>query len=185
MATSLSKIKNQIKKLQQQAASLQSTVIARIKREIAQHGLDIDDLFGTGSSAAAKKSRSAPLKKKAAGARKTGADKPAKFADDQGNTWHGVGKRPQWIHDALAAGRSLDEFLVGKKKDGAAAKKRAPKAGVKAGVKAAAKKTTKAVKAAAKKAPAAKKAAAAKKTPAKKAAKARAESPASAPTEAS
>ncbi|MDY0743644.1 H-NS histone family protein [Paucibacter sp. R3-3] len=181
MATSFSKLKNQIQKLQQQAASIQATVISRIKREIAQHGLDIDDLFGTGGSAAAKKSRSAPLKKKAAGARKTGADKPAKFADDQGNTWHGVGKRPQWIHDALAAGRSLDEFLVGKKKGVAAAKKPATKAGVKA----AAKKTTKTVKAVAKKAPAAKKAAAAKKAPAKKAAKARAESPASAPAEAS
>ena len=27
-------------------------------------------------------------------------------------TWSGRGKRPQWIHDALAAGKSLDEFAV-------------------------------------------------------------------------
>ena len=39
MATSLSKIKNQIEKLQKQAESIQFTVISRIKKDIAQHGL--------------------------------------------------------------------------------------------------------------------------------------------------
>ena len=182
MATSLSKLKNQIKKLQKQAESIQSTVISRIKREIAQHGLSVEDLFGTESAVATGK---APAQqKKAVGAKKSGADKPAKFADAQGNTWHGIGKRPQWIHDVLAAGRKLEEFLVGKKKDSVAAKPAR-----KTRVKTAAKTARPAKKAApAKKAPAAKKAAgkaASKKTPARKAAKARAESPASAPAEAS
>ena len=34
----------------------------------------------------------------------------AKFKDDQGNTWGGRGPRPQWLRDALASGKALDEF---------------------------------------------------------------------------
>ena len=39
---------------------------------------------------------------------------PAKYADRAGNTWGGRGRRPQWLKDALAAGRRLDEFLATK-----------------------------------------------------------------------
>ncbi|MDY0748753.1 H-NS family nucleoid-associated regulatory protein [Paucibacter sp. R3-3] len=113
MAKSLSAIKSQIEKLQQQADAMRSTVIARIQRDMAQHGLTIEDLaiksggfvVGNGTPAKARKTVKA----------KAGAAKPAKFADDKGNTWHGIGKRPTWIHEVLAAGRKLEEFLVGKK----------------------------------------------------------------------
>jgi DNA-binding protein H-NS len=27
-------------------------------------------------------------------------------------TWGGRGKRPQWIHDALAAGKSLADYAI-------------------------------------------------------------------------
>lgn len=37
-----------------------------------------------------------------------------KYADGNGNTWVGQGPRPQWVKDALAAGRGLDEFLTAK-----------------------------------------------------------------------
>lgn len=127
MAKSLAKIQEQIARLQKEADSIQSTVIARIKREIAQYGLTAEHLFrstdstfvGNGNKANAK-SRKAPS---------AGAAKPAKYADDQGNTWHGIGKRPSWIHDALNAGRTLTDFLVGAKKAAPAAK--APRAAVK------------------------------------------------------
>ena len=33
-------------------------------------------------------------------------------ADAFGNTWVGMGKRPQWLRDALATGKSLEDFLV-------------------------------------------------------------------------
>lgn len=39
---------------------------------------------------------------------------PPKYADQAGNTWGGRGRRPQWVKDALLAGRRLDEFLVKK-----------------------------------------------------------------------
>lgn len=112
MATSLSQLKSQIAKLQRQADSIQATVIARIKKEIAQHGLTAEDLFE--SSKVAKpvtNDLAAPAKPKPK-ANTKGADKPAKFADGQGNTWHGVGLRPKWIHAALNAGHSLNEFLI-------------------------------------------------------------------------
>lgn len=119
MAKSLAKINEQIARLQREADSIQSTVIARIKREIAQHGLTAGHLFdGAATSSeqsvgtAATKSTKAP---KAISGKKAGA-KPAKYGDEQGNSWGGMGKRPQWIHAALAAGRSLDEFLLGSKK---------------------------------------------------------------------
>lgn len=35
----------------------------------------------------------------------------AKYADQAGNTWHGKGRRPQWLKDAIAAGKQLEDFL--------------------------------------------------------------------------
>jgi DNA-binding protein H-NS len=124
MAKSLTKLKEQIAKLQKEADAIQSTVIARIKREIAQHGLTATHLFDKADSQnIGSEAKSASTTSKAKVARKPGEKKPAKFTDDQGNSWHGLGKRPQWIHDALSAGRSLDEFLVGAKRPALAAKK--------------------------------------------------------------
>jgi len=36
----------------------------------------------------------------------------AKFRnpDNASQTWNGIGKRPQWIRDALAAGKTLEDF---------------------------------------------------------------------------
>jgi DNA-binding protein H-NS len=169
MAKSLSKIMGQIEKLQKEAATIQSTVIARIKREIAQHGLTREHLFGSADSAFVGNGGAAPTK--AAKAKTSGAAKPPKFADDKGNSWHGIGKRPNWIHEALAAGRSLEDFLVGSKKAGsnAAASEATSSVPVKRKPRAVAKAAKKPV--AATKSPAAK-TAVAKKAPAKKAAKA-------------
>ena len=43
------------------------------------------------------------------------ATKPAaeaKFRNEAGQTWGGRGKRPQWLRDALAAGKTLADFAV-------------------------------------------------------------------------
>ena len=129
MATSLSKLKTQIAKLQKQATAFQSTVVSRIKKEIAKHGLSIDDLFDSESKRTdVGRGTHAPAKA-ASKSRAAGAAKPPKFSDGQGNTWHGIGKRPQWIHAALDAGHSLDDFLIGAKAAASApAAKPAPKA---------------------------------------------------------
>jgi len=188
MSTSLSKIKSQIARLQKQAATIETGIVARIKGEIAKHGLTVEQLFGGSSTVGATTSA---VKPKAA---KAGAAKPAKFADDNGNSWGGMGKRPQWIKDALESGKSLDDFLVAGKKAAVKAKpaaKAAPAKKVKAAKKAAPKKQAAAKKAAPTKAAAAPAAAkrsvkvAAKKSAAKKPAKALAAAavePAQAPT---
>lgn len=105
MAKSLSQLNNQIAKLQKEADAIRSAVVARIRKEMAQHGLTADDLFGQGHSSSAVTSRR--TKKKA------GAAKSPKYADGLGNAWGGVGKRPTWIREALEAGRALEEFLIG------------------------------------------------------------------------
>ena len=93
------------------------TVIARIKREIAQHGLTAEHLFSSTDSVSTGNGRkAAAANSKASSAKKPGAAKPAKYADDQGNSWHGIGKRPQWIHAALNAGHALENFLVSQMK---------------------------------------------------------------------
>lgn len=38
----------------------------------------------------------------------------AKYANpaDTSQTWTGKGKRPRWVHDALAAGKSMDDLKI-------------------------------------------------------------------------
>lgn len=114
MARTYEQVMRQIDALQAEAEKLRRKevdgVIERIRDAIKHYGITAADL---GLSAAA---RGAPGRKRkgpkgAAAAPKTQA--PARFQDETGRTWAGRGKRPQWLRDALAAGRQLDEFKVG------------------------------------------------------------------------
>jgi len=140
-ATSYSQIQKQIEALQAQAAKLRvdevAGVVAKIKEAITVYGLTRQDLFGASGAVAPKA--------KAAGKKSTGA----KYADGKGGEWGGRGKRPRWLAEALAAGKSLQDFAVGGAQPAEAAatpaaeapapKKRGPKPGAKAKAKAAAK----------------------------------------------
>ena len=44
----------------------------------------------------------------------------AKFRDAAGHTWGGMGKRPQWLRDALASGKRLEDFLIASGNGGSA-----------------------------------------------------------------
>lgn len=46
-------------------------------------------------------------------AAKAATSRPAKYADAQGNSWSGKGRRPQWLRDALAEGKKLVDFETG------------------------------------------------------------------------
>ena len=37
---------------------------------------------------------------------------PAKYADGQGNSWSGKGPMPQWLKNAAAAGKKLDDYII-------------------------------------------------------------------------
>lgn len=130
MAQTYSQIQRQIEALQRQAERLKTSevaaVVERIKVAISHYGLTAEQLgFGSGNASSAK---SKPSLKKAAGTSK-GAS-PAAYADDNGNTWGGRGPRPKWLRDAIAGGKSLEEFATSApstKKAAGAAKKIASK----------------------------------------------------------
>lgn len=150
MARSLSSIMDQISRLQKEAAAIQNEVVDRIRKEIAKYGLTADQLFGGASVRRASKAKGSAK-----------AARPDKFSDGAGNTWHGMGKRPDWLRQALEAGKALEDFLIGKSAKPATKKASRKKAVAKS---AATKKTV----AAAKKPAAAKKSQAAKKTVSRK-----------------
>lgn len=87
-------------------------VVSRIKEAIAAYELTPEDLFGKGSKA---RSGAQPKPAKAGAAR-------AAYQDESGNTWSGRGPRPQWLKAALASGKSLEDFAVGKRRTARAAK---------------------------------------------------------------
>jgi DNA-binding protein H-NS len=105
MAQTYKQIQKQIDQLQRQAEAMRSSeingVVDRIKVAIAHYGLTAAQL-GLGS-----------LPSKAAGKKR--AKSSAQFSDGAGNVWSGRGPRPRWLRDALAAGRSIDEFRANSK----------------------------------------------------------------------
>jgi DNA-binding protein H-NS len=90
-------IQERISKLQAQAEKAKAEeakgVIEKVKEAIAFYGLKPADLFGS-TRRAIKRAR------------------PAKYTDGNGNTWHGIGKRPNWLKAMLAKGKSLDQLRV-------------------------------------------------------------------------
>ena len=116
MAKNLQTLLKQIAQLQKQADALRSRekadVVDRIKEAVTHYGITADELFG-GSPAKATRKRAAaaasgkahkPAAKKAGGV--------AKYTNGAGRTWSGVGKRPNWFKDALAAGKQAEDLLV-------------------------------------------------------------------------
>lgn len=120
MAKSLTSILSQIERLQKEAASIQSEVIARIRKDITKYGLTAEQLFG--ATGGVKQGRAKP------GTKTAKVAKPPKYADGAGNTWGGMGKRPEWIRQALAEGKALEDFLIAKATAPAPSKAKAPKA---------------------------------------------------------
>ena len=116
----LAALNAQIAALQAQAEALRkkemTEVIAKVKDAIAHYGLTAVDLGFGKAPRQAGKSLSAVSSKPAKGKRKGTAAKPTvkavKFRDDQGNTWGGIGKRPDWFKAAMAAGKTPESLLA-------------------------------------------------------------------------
>lgn len=70
---------------------------AGILAQMAQLGITLEDLGGMSKANAA-----------------TGAKRPIKYRDENGNTWTGVGQRPRWIRAAVLAGATLEQFAIPK-----------------------------------------------------------------------
>ncbi len=116
MTKTYAQIVKQIETLQQEAERARRKemdgVIGRIREAIAVYHLTAEDLgLGLGGKPRKPPKSAAPVKPRR---RKAVAKAPAvvKFRNDAGGTWGGRGKRPQWLRDALAAGKTLADFAV-------------------------------------------------------------------------
>jgi DNA-binding protein H-NS len=104
--TSYRDMKAQITKLEKQAADLfkkeVTEAISKIKALMDDYGLSIRDLGRATGKAPRGKASSKP------------ASAP-KYRDPvSGKTWTGHGKAPSWLVSAVQAGKSRDDFLIGK-----------------------------------------------------------------------
>lgn len=90
------------RKIQETQKAERSGAIAKIRALMAEYGLSVDDVMGSGKTASAGRSSSGGTGKKA----------PVKFRDAQGNTWSGRGLKPTWLRTALEQGRKLEDFAV-------------------------------------------------------------------------
>jgi DNA-binding protein H-NS len=112
MASTLADINSQIKKHDEQIAQLRkqaeelrnqerASVIEELRKKIAEYGLTAADLKLT--TRGGKKTSSVAAAVKSA----------AKYRSPTGETWSGGrGRKPRWITEALAAGKSLSDFEI-------------------------------------------------------------------------
>jgi len=113
MASTLADINSQIQKhdeliaqLRKQAEELRNQeragVIEEVRKKIAEYGLTASDLKLGGRAVSVKRSTSTPAPKAA-----------AKYRSPTGETWSGGrGRKPRWVTEALAAGKSLSDFEI-------------------------------------------------------------------------
>lgn len=78
------------------------TIVAKIQREMQKHGVTQLDLFGG--------SVTIPTGKPA-----SKVTSPPKYRGTDGQAWSGKGPTPKWLKDAVEAGATKEQFLVGAK----------------------------------------------------------------------
>ena len=84
-------------KIEEAARSERADAVAKVRALMAEHGLSLADLSV----------RSAPRKARG------GGKVAAKYRNAAtGDSWSGRGLRPNWLKDALAGGKKLEDFAV-------------------------------------------------------------------------
>jgi len=123
MAKTIAQMTAEIEKLQRQIETAKSKevqgVVDRIREAIDFYGLTPEQLFGQktkgkrqGKAPAGPKATRRAATPKAAAPARAKVKLPAKFADGTGNEWTGRGSTPRWLQDAIAAGKSKDDFAL-------------------------------------------------------------------------
>lgn len=114
MTKTYAQIAKQIASLQAEASKLRQKevgeVVASIRQAIEHYGLTAADL-GLGAKAPSV-AKAAPAAASKPGRKAAKAAIVPKFRNEAGLTWGGRGKRPQWLRDALIAGKSLADFAI-------------------------------------------------------------------------
>ena len=113
MTKTYTQIVKQIEALKLEAEKLRRKeidgVIARIREAITFYNLSSADL-GLDVATKGRAKAKAAIKRQSSKKPKTPGE--IKFRNDTGGTWGGRGKRPQWLRDALNAGKQLQDFAV-------------------------------------------------------------------------
>jgi DNA-binding protein H-NS len=78
---------------------------------VREHGFTLDELVGLMGGAKARGRRASGTGAKGA-TNGSGAAPRFRNPDDHSQTWSGRGRRPRWIHEAEAAGRSLQDMEI-------------------------------------------------------------------------
>ena len=105
---SLIDLNRKIAKLQKQADAIKNRerkgIIAQIRQAIVDYELTPDDLFSANGAVIRRGRRPAgSVSRKPV---------PIRYRDDEGNTWTGRGKQPNWLRAHVEAGHDIEEFRV-------------------------------------------------------------------------
>ena len=103
--TSVAEIRKKIEELQAMEAELvqseYQTAVNDVQETINKNKIRISDLKFDAESRVKTPKPKATVKKV-----------PTKYRDTDGNTWSGRGLKPKWLSSAIAAGKTLESFLV-------------------------------------------------------------------------
>ena len=112
MTKTYTQIVKQIETLKLEAEKMRKQevagVITRIRDAIKFYNLTGADLGLGGLAKGAGSTMPAAKRKKA----KAKPSRAVKYRNDSGGTWGGIGKRPRWLQEAVAAGKTVEDFAV-------------------------------------------------------------------------
>jgi len=118
LAKTLAQVNAQIAKLQKEAQTLKSKevsgVVRRIREAIEHYGLTADDLGLSRTRVVKRREAVTPASGKP-GRKRRGALRSAgvvKFRDEEGRTWTGHGRAPNWYKAALESGKAPEDLRV-------------------------------------------------------------------------
>lgn len=127
MGKSVDQLNEQIAKLQRQVQQAKEKeaagVIKRIRVAIAHYELTPEQLFGPGAGKSAHGGKRLPSRASKRSTMKVreqvptrrataGVKLPPKFADENGNSWTGRGSTPRWLAEAIASGKTKEDFAI-------------------------------------------------------------------------
>ena len=116
MTKTYAQVVKQIEALKQEAEKLRrgeiDGVIARIREAISFYNLSAADLGLALKTKGSVDKSVFPTKRKKRKNASTKAPAVVKYTNGMGGNWGGIGKRPTWLRDALAAGKQLSDFAV-------------------------------------------------------------------------
>lgn len=116
MITNLTALRSQVTDLQRKIEEIKvrdrNKVLSEIRSSMEAYDITLGDLQKAGRKPRNKKSESVAMPKTLANKKRSLPRPPIKFLGPNGSTWTGRGVMPKWLREAIASGRSKEEFSV-------------------------------------------------------------------------